>query len=263
MMRKKVVFCGLPVSVGAKHLAIAPGARHEDVLRTLHEIAVSLARREHAPYIVFKEFPAGDCPKMDFLQQLGYRRFSSPAMNTFGRRFADIDAYVDALRSRYRQCVRKSLDKSRAADLRYERLTDTGAILRLYSPSLHRLYEAVALSSTHRLELLPLSFFHSLARHLPGLVGLTLVYAGDRVAAFNWNLLHGGVYHFLFAGLDYDLNPSLDLYFNLMYAEMDQAFRAAPRRWFSARRQMTSNRDSDADKSGDFSTSHRWASSRT
>ena len=33
MMRKKVVFCGLPVSVGAKHLAIAPGARHEDVLR--------------------------------------------------------------------------------------------------------------------------------------------------------------------------------------------------------------------------------------
>ncbi len=54
----------------------------------MHEIAVSLARREHAPYIVFKEFPAGDCPKMDFLQQLGYRRFSSPAMNTFGRRFA-------------------------------------------------------------------------------------------------------------------------------------------------------------------------------
>jgi hypothetical protein len=36
MLRKKVVFCGLPVSVGAKHLAIAPGARHEDVLRNMH-----------------------------------------------------------------------------------------------------------------------------------------------------------------------------------------------------------------------------------
>jgi len=226
MMRRKIVFCGLPVSVGAKHLAIAPGARHEDVLRTLHEIAVSLARREHAPYIVFKEFPDGDLPKMDFLQQLGYRRFSSPAMNTFGRRFSDTDSYIAALRSRYRQCVRKSLHKARGADLRYERLTDTAAILRLYSPSVHRLYEAVALSSTHRLELLPLSFFHGLARHLSGQVGLTLVYAGDRVAAFNWNLLHEGVYHFLFAGLDYDLNPSVDLYFNLMYAEMDYAFRA-------------------------------------
>ncbi len=225
MMRKKVVFCGLPVSVGAKHLAIAPGARHEDVLRAMHEIAVSLARRERASFIVFKEFPPGDCPNLDFLQELGYRRFSSPAMNTFSRRFADINAYVDALRSRYRQCVRKSQEKSRTADLRYERVMDTDAILRLYGPSLHRLYEAVALSSTQRLELLPISFFHGLARHLQGLVGLTLVYAGDRVAAFNWNLLHEGVYHFLFAGLDYDLNPSLDLYFNLMYAEMDQAFR--------------------------------------
>ena len=87
----------------------------------LHEIAVSFARREHAPYIVFKEFPAGDRPTMDFLQQLGYRRFSSPAMNTFGRRFSDIDSYIAALRSRYRQCVRKSLAKSRAAGLRYER----------------------------------------------------------------------------------------------------------------------------------------------
>jgi hypothetical protein len=226
MMRKKVVFCGLPVSVGAKHLAIAPRARHEDVLRAMHEIAVSLARRERASFIIFKEFPPGDCPRMDFLQQLGYRRFSSLAMNTFGRPFADFDAYIDAIRSRYRQCVRKSLDKSRAAGLRYERLTDTGTILGLYGPSLHRLYEAVALSSEHRLELLPVSFFHGLARHLQGLVGLTIVYAGDRVAAFNWNLLHEGVYHLLFAGLDYNLNPSLDLYFNLMYAEMDQAFRA-------------------------------------
>ena len=227
LIRKTIVFCGLPVSVGARHLAIAPGARHEDVLRAMHEIAVSFARRERAPYIVFKEFPAGDRPTMDFLQQLGYRRFSSPAMNTFARRFSDMESYTAALRSRYRQCVRKSLAKSRAAGLRYERLTDTGAILRLYTPSLHRLYEAVALSSTHRLELLPLEFFHSLARRLPGRVGLTPVYAGDRVAAFNWNLFDGEIYHFLFAGLDYDLNPSLDLYFNLMYAEMDCAFAPA------------------------------------
>jgi predicted N-acyltransferase len=226
LVRKKIVFCGLPVSVGARHLAIVPGARHEDILRTIHEIAVSLARREHAAYIVFKEFPDGYRPMMDFVHELGYRRFLSPAMNTFNRRFADIDTYVAALRSRYRQCVRKSLDKSRAADLRYERLTDTGVILSLYTPALHRLYEAVALSSMHRLELLPLTFFHGLTRHLHGLVGLTLVYAGGRVAAFNWNLFHGGVYYLLFAGLDYDLNPTMDLYFNLMYAEMDVAFRA-------------------------------------
>ena len=226
LMRKKIVLCGLPVSVGAKHLAMVPGAQHKDVLRAMHEMAVSLARREHAPYIVFKEFPDGDRPRIDFMRELGYRRFSSPAMNTFGRQFTDIDSYLAALRSRYRQCVRKSMDKSRAGNLRYERLTDTGTIISLYTPSLHRLYEAVALSSKHRLELLPLSFFQCLARRLPGLVGLTLVHSGDSVVAFNWNLFHGGIYHFLFAGLDYELNSRYDLYFNLMYAEMDYAFRA-------------------------------------
>jgi predicted N-acyltransferase len=226
LMRRTIVFCGLPVSVGARHLAIAPRARHQEVLRVLHEVGVSLARRERAPYVVFKEFSADDRPTMDFLQHLGYRRFSSPPMNIFGRLFRDMESYTAALRSRYRQCVRKSLAKSRAAGLRCERLTDPDAILHLYTPAVHRLYEAVALSSEHRLELLPLSFFHGLARRLHGRVGLTLVYAGDRVAAFNWNLFDGETYHFLFAGLDYDLNPTLDLYFNLMYAEMDCAFRA-------------------------------------
>ena len=69
IMRRKIVFCGLPVSVGAKHLAIAPETPHEDVLRTLHETAVSFATREHAPYIVFKEFPAEDCPTMRLLAE--------------------------------------------------------------------------------------------------------------------------------------------------------------------------------------------------
>ena len=148
-------------------------------------------------------------------------------MNTFSHRFSDIESYTGALRSRYRQCVRKSLDQiaSRGPDDTNDSPTRARSF-RLYDPSLHRFYEAVALRSKHRLELLPLSFFHALARRLPGQVGLTLVYASDRVVAFNWNLFDGKNYHYLFAGLDYDLNQSLDLYFNLMYAEMDCAFRS-------------------------------------
>jgi len=34
--------------------------------------------------------------------------------------------------------------------------------------------------------------------------------------AFNWGLLHGGVYRSLFIGIDYNLNPTTDLYFNTM-----------------------------------------------
>ena len=78
LMRKTIVFCGLPVSVGARHLAIAPGARHQDVLRIMHEHAVSFARRERAPYIVFKEFSAADRPAMDYLQAARIPAFLIP-----------------------------------------------------------------------------------------------------------------------------------------------------------------------------------------
>ena len=44
LINQKVILCGLPVSVGTKHLAIAPDARHEEVLRIMHNIAVSFAK---------------------------------------------------------------------------------------------------------------------------------------------------------------------------------------------------------------------------
>ena len=72
----------------------------------------------------------------------------------------------------------------------------------------------------------PSAFSHNLARRLPNLVGDTLFYADDCVADSNWTLFHDVVYHVLFAGLDYDLNPRLDLCFNLMYATLDYVRRA-------------------------------------
>ena len=191
MMRKKVVFCGLPVSVGAKHLAIAPGARSEGILRSMHEIAVSLARRERAPLRRLQGVCGQGSPE-DWISWKSSgtsvsrhpRCTSSVAGSTVWTRTSPPcgAGTVNVSASRWTSLVPPTL--------RYERITDTAAILRLYTPALHRYYEAVALSSTHRLELLPLSFFHCLAQRLPGQVGLTLIYDGDRIAAFNWNLLH-------------------------------------------------------------------------
>ncbi len=45
LMRRKILFCSLLVSVGAKHLAIAPGARHQDVLRAMHELTPAIDGR--------------------------------------------------------------------------------------------------------------------------------------------------------------------------------------------------------------------------
>ena len=81
MMRKTVVFCGLPVSVGTRQVAISRGPG----IRTSCERSTSTPLRwldaEGAPTSFSRSF--GPRLRGDGLsQELGYRRFSSPAMNT-------------------------------------------------------------------------------------------------------------------------------------------------------------------------------------
>ena len=200
--RKKIVFCGLPVSVGAKHLAIAPFFCTMKTFCAMHSTSVPVPRlsRETLLHPFSKNSRLLIAVSTDFLVQLGYRRFSSLAINTMASRFTTRLIHRRPPKPVPAMCAASRTAKSLAAGLRYERITDTDTILRLYGPPLHRLYEAVALSSAHRLELLPISFFQSLTRHLPGRVGLTLVYAGDQVIAFNWSLFHEDTYHFCSPG---------------------------------------------------------------
>ena len=86
-------------------------------------------------------------------------------------------------------------------------------------------YEAVVDRATVKLERLPLEFFRMLVHQFAGSIGLTVVADGDRVVAFNWGLLDGDVYRYLFCGLDYALARDVDLYFNLMYHQLDAALR--------------------------------------
>ena len=95
---------------------------------------------------------------------------------------------------------------------------------------MHRLYEAVVARATVKLETLPVEFFRELTRRLPGLVSLTAIYDGERIVAFNWGMMDGRVHHFLFCGMDYSAARDADLYFNLMYHQLDDALRRGPAR---------------------------------
>src|SRR6185369_2185034 len=97
--------------------------------------------------------------------------------------------YCAALKSHYRNDVRRSERKFRAAGLGVAQLSDAEAIRRLYTPEVHRLYEAVVARSSVKLEVLPIEFFHQLTRQLPGLVTVTVITRDDRVVAFNWGLM--------------------------------------------------------------------------
>jgi membrane-associated phospholipid phosphatase len=99
------------------------------------------------------------------------------------------------------------------------------AIEREYTPAVHALYDAVVRKSEIKLELLPHEFFIEFARAFPGDCSLTVIRKDARIVAFNWGLLDGRTYHFIFCGIDYTLAEG-DLYFNLMFNQFDLALRS-------------------------------------
>ena len=226
----RTLFVGLPVSLGQSHLAIAPDAEPAAVVAALDEALGAIAARERAWLVVWKEFDPAGAARLAPLLERGYRRAESPAMHELDVPFKDFADYCAALTSHYRYDIRRSERKFRASGFRVAQLHDADEIRRVYTAEVHRLYEAVVAKSSVKLEVLPIEFFHELVRQLPGLVTLTTIAAGDRIVAFNWGLMDGRVHHYLFCGLDYAVAHDADLYFNLMYHQLDDALRRNPER---------------------------------
>jgi predicted N-acyltransferase len=148
----------------------------------------------------------------------------------YPRSFPSLAAYCDALKRHYRSNIRSSQHKFERAGCRVVHLEDPAEIRRVYTPEVHRLYEAVVSRADLKLEVLPHRFFVELAGQLPGRATLRVVYRHDRVVAFVWGLGSGPEYHGLFCGIDYEHNAACDLYFNVVYQDLDYAFRRGSRR---------------------------------
>lgn len=222
----RLMCCGVPVSAGQSQVGFADGADRGQVILELDRLLRSLARREKAGMIVFKEFEDDDLAATEVLRSQGYMRGDSPPMYNMARPFPDFEGYCAALRSHYRADIRRSQRKFGQAECQVVHLRDPAEIVRLYTPEVHQLYEAVVAKSEVKLELLPIAFFHRLTERLQGRVTLTAVSRGGRIVAFNWGMACGSEYHFLFCGIDYEENAAADLYFNLMYHQLDLAFRS-------------------------------------
>jgi predicted N-acyltransferase len=221
----KVLFCGCPVSTGQSHLRFAPGSDHRAVLRLLDRLMIRVARTEGTPFLVFKEFDKEELGRTDELTALGYVRADSLPMNYFPTRFRDFDHFLASVRSRYRTQIKRSQTKFKQSGLRVVHARSAEHLDRLYTDDVHQLYLAVLERAEVKLECLPAEFFRELARRFPEEIAFTFIYRGERVVAFVCGLFHGDEYLNLFCGLDYGLNEEADLYFNLMYHDLDFALR--------------------------------------
>jgi hypothetical protein len=220
------LYCGQPISLGQKGIFFTSNARRNEILAELDNLMSKLARQEKAKFIVHKEYDENDIKDFNSLCERGYKQAESLEMHFFNEPFTNFDHYLLNLNSKYRYDIRRSLRKMKRAGLTIVRWTDPETIENLYTNELHELYRAVANNSENRLEILPVAFFHELTRQFPGKVALTGLVRDGQILAFNWSITADSKYQFLFCGIDYRFNNEFDLYFNLMYAELDYALQS-------------------------------------
>jgi hypothetical protein len=228
-MRMSVLFCGLPAPSGATHLRVRASADAGEiglVAAEVDRVMRRVARATGARLLVFKELEETSGALAQSLRQAGYMRGGIPPMHLLNRSFKSFADYRGALRSRYRAQIQRSQKKLEAAGL--EALSGRGAAFfdAHWNDDVHRLYVAVQRRAELKLELMPSAFFRELAHALGDEVSLTLLRRAGRVCAFTFAITRAGTHYNLYSGLDYALNSDGDLYFNLFYNDLDQAFRS-------------------------------------
>ena len=167
---------------------------------------------------------------MNSLLGLGYSRIMIPPMHLLPPSFASFAEYCVALRTKYRKKVNRSTRKLKNTGIETKVLSDPDEILKLYTPDVHAMYCEMVAKSDIKLEVFPIEYYQQLAKQLAGQVELVALVKNSRIMAFAWCLYDNSTYHMMYAGLDYSLNREFDLYFNVMYAGFDRAFRKRVKR---------------------------------
>jgi predicted N-acyltransferase len=217
--------CGSPVSTGESQLRIAPSADHAALLGQLDRLITRLACNQHTPFVVFKEFTPGEIIRTDALLKLGYLRADSLPMNQFPARYFDFEHFCASIRSRYRRHILRSRKKFQRTGLRVEHVRGNEGFDQLYTKDVHRLYLAVLSHAEIIFECLPSQCFRELAAQYAEDAAFTVFFQGERIVAFACGVFDQDNYRNIFCGFDYQLNEEVELYFNLLYEDLDFALR--------------------------------------
>jgi len=225
-LRVRVLFCGLPVSFGSSCIRVAPGTDGGQVFACATDVMESLGKVLGASILCFKEFGPMDSVPMKPLMRAGYFRAASLpycSLSISWKRFAD---YLLAMRAGYRRQVVKTLGAREASKLTFrvesEFSQDCNQIYRLYSNVMER--------AEHKLEHLNQAFIEGLNQNFGNDSRAILIEKEGRLLGAAIVLSTPQVSTFLLTGVDYDADPGLLVYPNLVTEVVADAIRSTSSR---------------------------------
>lgn len=221
-----VLFCGLPLPSGSSHLRILPTVPTEAVFFEINRRMKQLAQLTKSRLIIFKEFDEIGSPLDKAFIKRGYIRGAIPPMHVLNSTYIHFDDYLRALKSTYRAQIQRSKKKLLKAGFEIISGRGTAFFDEHFDEKTYQLYVNVHRNAKHKLELFSAEFFRELARALNEEVLLTLIKKQGKTHGFVFSITRGTTHYNLYSGLDYNMNPMGDLFFNLFYHDLDHAFRA-------------------------------------
>jgi len=224
-LRIRVLFCGVPISIGKHTIAFAEPEFAHIVVAKVAELMNEIAAREGIRYLCFKEFAERDVALCVPLERLGFFRANSVPRVFLPIRWTSYDAYLRDMRHGYRRPILSSLKKlgpkwriwSDEEAPRSEGVCLRLDIGRVCSPTgFHELYLQVMNHTVVKLETLNAKFFEMLFEHMREDLNLLLLEHDGRILGAAILTKYHGTLTFLFVGFDYVHRDEHAVYLNLL-----------------------------------------------
>jgi predicted N-acyltransferase len=223
-LKIKILFCGLPVSLGQRNLVISDPLHFNEVFYLLDQEMATISHSNGIRFMCAKEFCPSDYRMADGLSKYGFFQANSLPYVSLDIRWPDFAHYLADLRHPYRRTIMRSLkkldlqqpeinsDESELSDR--PRLIVGGA--KACSPAqFFRHYIQVMDRAVVKLETLNQLFFENIYMRAD-LEVLTMKKGAD-VLGSAILMIHKDVITFMLVGLDYSRRDEFDVYFNLVY----------------------------------------------
>ena len=227
-LRIRILFCGLPISLGQNNLVVADPAQAGEVLALLVREMAEVARALGIQYLCVKEFLQSQIAGMDGLEKHGYFLANSIPYVSMPLRWPSFEAYLASLRHGYRRPIKLALKKIGQTSPAIERANGDGPAaaaprLVLGGPEVcppsrfFELYMQVMERAPVKLETLNLPFFEQLYTHMRHDLAVLAFVQEREVLGSALLTTHNGAMTFMLVGLDYARRDQYDVYFNLVY----------------------------------------------
>ncbi|MCI0692927.1 GNAT family N-acetyltransferase [candidate division KSB1 bacterium] len=227
-LKIKVLFCGLPISIGKHCLAISDLSRSKEIFDLLVREMLEIGRAENLRFMCVKEFLEGELPMVERLAEYKFFRAWSIPYVSMKIRWPDFQSYLAAMRHSYRRQICRSLKKLGQSEPIIHTGTSSGTngekpVLILASPKLctpkqfSGLYLEVMSRAKTKLERLNEAFFENFYKNMSNDFELLAMMKGREILNVALLTVQDKTMTFLLTGIDYSKRDEHNTYCNLLY----------------------------------------------